>query len=155
VDLNGESTRDAALDEVDQFLHEAERDSEDAGTRASSMDYSKTRIELNMPGQRRTESSTSSFAHSSPGSHTSDPLLEVLDNDDDEDEDEDEEMELFEDGDGDEDDLDTQEPLVGRRARRRRRWAESGAGRKDSSLLEVSHLVFRITFGLEEFAAII
>ena len=138
---NGNS-RDAALDEVDQFLNEAARDSlsEDPDTRASSLDYSKTRIELNMPGgQRRHDSSNSSFDQSL-GSHASDPLLQVL-NDDDDEEDEDEEMELFEDGEGegDEEDFDTQEPLVRRRGRKRRRWVEGGERKKDSSLLEVSH----------------
>lgn len=145
-----EDDRDAALDEVDQFLNEAARDSlsegHDTDTRNSSIDYSKTRIELNMPGgQRRHDSSTSSFnLNQSPGSHTSDPLLQVLDNDDDE-EDEDEEMVLFEDGDGDEEDFDTQEPLVRRRGRKRRRWVEGGERKKDSSLLEVSHRSRRIS----------
>ena len=131
------TVRDAALDEVDQFLNEAARDSDEAGTRGSSLDYSKTRIELNGPGQRRQDSTNSSSAQS-PGSHTEDPLLEVLDDEEEEDEEE-EEMELFEDGDGDEEDFDTQEPLVGRRGRKRRRWVGGAERKKDESLLEVSH----------------
>lgn len=128
VDLN----RDEALDEVDQFLNEA--DEADGETRESSFDFSNGRIEIGKPGTRRHHSSTSSFAQS-PGSHTSDPLLEVLDND--EDEEDEEGMEMFEDG--DEEDFDTEQPLVGRRSgsrRGRRRW-EGGERKKDSSLFEV------------------
>lgn len=146
LDLNNTAGRDAALDEVDQFLHEAGEGSEGrGGSRSASMDldYSKTRIELNKPGQRPTHSSSSSFALSS-GSHTSDPLLEVLDNDDDDEgEDDDEDgMEMFEDG--DEEDFDSQAPLVGRRGRKRRRW-EGGERRQESKLLEVSRLPRSIT----------
>lgn len=130
VDL---TDRDHALDEVDRFLNEADED--DLETRDSSFDMSKGRIELNMPNPRRAGSSSSSFAQS-PGSHASDPLLEVLDNDEDED---DEGMEMFEDG--DEEDLDPEQPLVGHRSgarRGRRRW-EGGERRKESGLFEVSH----------------
>lgn len=150
LDLDGneneDANRDHVLDEVDQFFNEADDDygpDHDHATRESSFDASKTRLELNTRGgPRRTDSSASSFAQS-PGSHASDPLLEVLDNDDD-DEGEDEEMEMFEDG--DEDDFDPHEPLVGRRGRRgRRRW-EGEERRQEATLLEVSERSPQISY---------
>jgi len=125
-----ERGRDAALDEVDQFLQdEEEGDTFDLkhGDRPSR-GTSKSNPGFNMP--RRNDSSHSSLQ--SHRSHASDPLLEVLDNDDDW-EDEEGDMEIL---DGDEDE--EYEVGAGRRSRRgRRRWNED-EGNGEAGLLEVS-----------------
>jgi len=127
-----ERGRDAALDEVDQFLQdEEEGDTFDLkhGDRPSRA-FSKSKPEFNMP--RRNDSSHSSLQ--SHRSHASDPLLEVLDNDDDW-EDEEGDMEILE-GDDDEE----YEVGAGRRSRRgRRRWNED-EGNGEAGLLEVSDM---------------
>lgn len=123
-------SRDAALDEVDQFLQDEEGDTFDLkhGDRPTRF-YPTSKIPI------RNDSSHSSLQ--SHRSHASDPLLEVLDNDDDwEDEDEGDGMEVL-DGEDDEE----FEVGAGRRSRRgRKRWNEE-EGNGEAGLLEVSSTI--------------
>jgi hypothetical protein len=127
--------RDAALDEVDQFLQDEEEGDTFDLNHGDRSTRSKSKFEFNMP--RRNDSSHSSLR--SHRSHASDPLLEVLDNDDDwEDEDEGDGMEVL---DGDDDDEDYETGGAGRRSRRgRRRWNED-EGNGEAGLLEVSPML--------------
>jgi hypothetical protein len=124
-------SRDAALDEVDQFLQDEEDgdtfDLKHGDRLRSSRTTSKSKLEFKMP--RRNDSSHSSLQ--SHRSHASDPLLEVLDNDDDWEDDEGD-MEIL-DGDEDED----YEAGAGRRSRRGRRLWNEDEGNGEAGLLEV------------------
>lgn len=120
--------RDAALDEVDQFL----QDEEEGDTFDLNHGRPRSKLDFNMP--RRNDSSHSSLQ--SHRSHASDPLLEVLDNDDDwEEEDEGDGMEILDCEDDEE--FETGGSGAGRRSRRgRRRWNED-EGNGEAGLLEV------------------
>jgi hypothetical protein len=137
-----ERGRDAALDEVDQFLQDEEEgdtfDLKHGDHPRPTRGTSKSNSGFSMP--RRNDSSHSSLQ--SHRSHASDPLLEVLDNDDDW-EDEEGDMEIIE---GDEDE--EYEVGAGRRSRRgRRRWNED-EGNGEAGLLEVSG-IFNIASGAD------